>query len=442
MRDYDENVDFTNIKFVVDNDLCTCCGTCAGLCPESAIQMMESPGGLLLPRIDTERCTKCRICVLVCPGWKVEKIWPELTDAYKGQALSAFLVHAVDPQSRLESQSAGAVTALCGYLLSCGEVDGVLVTEMPVDGSLRPKPFIARSAEDLKKARGSKYCPTGSNAGLRRVNLEESIALVGLGCHIHGLRRAEMNMPNRVSNVKVAIGLICEGMMGFGSMDYLVEKSGLKRDEVESLRFKNKKFGGWPGDTSVKLFNGEERRVSKKHRLASKFGFGLPRCMLCWDKLNIGADITAGDPWGICNDKEGFNVLIARTEKGNKIVRNAISKGFLVGELLDIEMINRGQNIEVRRKSCSGSLNAWKEMGRLIPEVPFDFKIGNAKFRKKQQKLLNQKLEQVNSGTCEEAFKFGCRCIERARQKKLLSLVFWKKSIHRLIRQLRNIAGF
>ena len=113
-------MDQSNITFVVENDLCTCCGTCAGLCPESAISIQETSGGLLLPVIDEDKCTKCGVCVGVCPGWKVEQIWPDDADAFEGQFVQARLVYAADPEFRLECQSAGAVTALLGFLLEQG----------------------------------------------------------------------------------------------------------------------------------------------------------------------------------------------------------------------------------------------------------------------------------------------------------------------------------
>jgi Fe-S-cluster-containing hydrogenase component 2 len=44
---------------------CDFCGCCVGVCPEDAIELMESE-----IRIIDERCTNCRKCVWACP-WEV-----------------------------------------------------------------------------------------------------------------------------------------------------------------------------------------------------------------------------------------------------------------------------------------------------------------------------------------------------------------------------------
>ena len=51
------------------NELCTGCGTCAGMCPQNAINIViDEKKGIHLPRIDSEKCNKCGICYKVCPG--------------------------------------------------------------------------------------------------------------------------------------------------------------------------------------------------------------------------------------------------------------------------------------------------------------------------------------------------------------------------------------
>ncbi|MGA3244726.1 MAG: 4Fe-4S binding protein [Bacteroidota bacterium] len=44
---------------------CDFCGCCVGVCPEDAIELLESE-----IRIIDERCTNCRKCVWACP-WEV-----------------------------------------------------------------------------------------------------------------------------------------------------------------------------------------------------------------------------------------------------------------------------------------------------------------------------------------------------------------------------------
>lgn len=50
------------MKVEIDNEGCDFCGTCVGVCPADAIELMEST-----IRIDQERCTLCESCVDICP---------------------------------------------------------------------------------------------------------------------------------------------------------------------------------------------------------------------------------------------------------------------------------------------------------------------------------------------------------------------------------------
>lgn len=44
---------------------CDFCGCCVGVCPEDAIELMESKLSII-----EDRCTNCRKCVWACP-WEV-----------------------------------------------------------------------------------------------------------------------------------------------------------------------------------------------------------------------------------------------------------------------------------------------------------------------------------------------------------------------------------
>ena len=67
-------------KKVVDSALCTGCGTCVSMCPQSAIKLrIDGTKGVYFPEIDLEKCCLCRICYQVCPGHSVyyEQLIPE-----------------------------------------------------------------------------------------------------------------------------------------------------------------------------------------------------------------------------------------------------------------------------------------------------------------------------------------------------------------------------
>ncbi|MFC1483380.1 4Fe-4S binding protein [Candidatus Margulisiibacteriota bacterium] len=62
------DINLKTVDFVVDKWLCTSCGTCVGVCPVSAIDMVINKYGIYVPLIDKDVCTNCGLCVKVCPG--------------------------------------------------------------------------------------------------------------------------------------------------------------------------------------------------------------------------------------------------------------------------------------------------------------------------------------------------------------------------------------
>ena len=151
---------------VVEENLCHGCGTCAAACPRGAIQMAETPAGFLVPRIDSD-CTSCGLCLTTCPGAQfAERLLDGDADPFRGNVLGAWIARAVDERQFHDGQSAGVVTALLAHMMQSGACDGTLVVG-PVDQSKRPRPFVARSPEELGFAQGSKYCPCAVNAEVR-----------------------------------------------------------------------------------------------------------------------------------------------------------------------------------------------------------------------------------------------------------------------------------
>lgn len=50
---------------IIDEDLCTGCGTCADSCPEEAITVDD------VARVDEDKCLECGICVDECPNGSI-----------------------------------------------------------------------------------------------------------------------------------------------------------------------------------------------------------------------------------------------------------------------------------------------------------------------------------------------------------------------------------
>lgn len=171
--------------------LCTGCGTCYGICPRAAITIrLDARKGVYEFGIDRDKCTNCGLCYDCCPGHTVSIMPKDFSPI--GRFVECYSGHAANEDVRYNSSSGGLVTALLAYLVESKEIDGALVVRMSEGNPLEPEAFIARTVEELIGASGSKYCPVPANTALKEImEADGQYAVVGLPCHLHGVRLAE-----------------------------------------------------------------------------------------------------------------------------------------------------------------------------------------------------------------------------------------------------------
>jgi len=259
--------------------------------------MKETLGGLLHPKINETVCNNCGLCFKVCPGnHLLKKVEPQV-DPFKGEVLAAYCGKAVDQRTLKNGQSGGVATSLLFHLLDTQVIEKALVTEMAQDGSLVPVCHFTDEKQKIASAQGSKYCPVPLNSFLPKPELwkKNTFAVVGLPCHFHGI----FNILSVFQKLQgpLLIGLICERTLSFAAIDYLINISRTRKQNVRSVRFKDKLLGGWPGNVSITHKDNSIVAVESRHRMWCKNVFTPPRCYLCFDKMNLFADIVLGDAW-------------------------------------------------------------------------------------------------------------------------------------------------
>lgn len=359
-------VQTSHIAAITAAGLCCGCGTCAGLCPTGSAIMQETPGGLLRAAVKEDTCTGCGLCLKTCPGSHLAtKPDPGLMDGFRGPVISAWLAQAADDGDLLQGQSGGAVTALLIHGIRTGAFSAAAVTAMPADGSLRPATRLVTSERSIRDAQKSKYCPVAANTVLREIDrLAGKAAFVGLPCHVHGLMNAAAVIPRLRGKIAFVLGLFCTHVLSFAAMDALVAHSGTKRRSVKSLDFKNKRWRGWPGDTCVHDRAGRSVFVDGRVRLQMKCEFTPPRCRVCFDRLNVFADLSFGDPWLVANDPAGASVILVRSEAGARLLADAQAEGILKLREIRSDDVLAGQAIEAKKKEFARFSAAWRQLGR------------------------------------------------------------------------------
>ena len=370
------------ISSVVKNELCTGCGTCIALCPEEAIKLaIDKKEGIYIPKINEEKCNNCGICFKVCPGHEVDFkqlnldiFGKEPEDILIGNYLNCYIGHAIDYNIRYNSASGGLVSQLLISALEEGIIDGALVTRMKKDSPLEPEPFIARTKEEIIEAAKSKYCPVPANVALKEI-LEskegEKFAVVGLPCHIHGIRKAEQINKKLKEKIVLRIGIVCNHTPTFLATEFLLKKMKIKKEDIEKLDYRGE---GWPGGMKITTKNGNKIFVpyfsSGYWGIVFNSFFFPMRCISCNDKICGLSDVSFADAWmpELMKDNNiGTSLVISRNEISEEILNKAVIKEKIELKEVDENIPLKSQGLYVVKKRLNARIKILKIFGKKIP---------------------------------------------------------------------------
>lgn len=377
------------IAQVVDDELCTGCGTCAGVCPNGAIKMYIS-NGVYLPRIEWEKCNRCGICVASCPGYSVDSNRLNLAVFGKqpenmlvGNFLRCYVGHSNDESIRYNSSSGGIATEILIFALEKEIIDGALVVRMRKNKPLEPEPFIARTREEIICASKSKYCPVTLNEALKQILEEEGkFAVVGLPCHIQGIRKAEAFSKKLQKRIVLHIGLMCSHAITFTGIEFLLEKLHIKKEQVAKLDYRGK---GWPGSMTVQTKNHKSLSIpliggwNAYWPIFSSFFFAPMRCMMCSDQTNEFSDISLGDAWlpELKYEKSGESIVVTRTKMAEDVIARMNAAKLISMRSLSLEKVvfSQSSNLQFKKDDLVSRLQVLKwfglEIPRFTPELVF-----------------------------------------------------------------------
>lgn len=366
------------IDKVVDKGLCCGCGGCE-YASDGAIQMVNITHEGLRPEV-VDRSNESQWmdkAVAICPGHTLEHTYDRQSPDYIKEVMDGWgPVRAVwegwstDDEIRFAGSSGGAATALSLFGLEAGGMGAVLHTGADENEPHLNIPVMSHNRDELMKRTGSRYSPASPVAALGRVlEQEKPSVFIGKPCDVTAVQSAAKLDDKLDEKVGVTIAFFCAGTPSTQGTFAVMDKMGVPNPEsLKSFRYRG---NGWPGKATA-VFEGEDgdEKVSKmtyqqtwRDTLSRYVQW---RCRLCVDHTGEFADIAVGDPW-YRKPKEGelgSSLILARTERGERYIREAFERGYLHLEERSTKDLNASQETLMRtRGSVWGRKLVCKVMG-------------------------------------------------------------------------------
>ncbi len=337
------SIKVSTIQDVAERQLCCGCGACAYISSEK-IRMVDTLDYGRRPLVQAGSLPDPKLleAMRVCPGIELchtfdrsdPTLIPELIDGW-GPVREVWEGYAADPAIRFAGSSGGAATALALYCIERAGMYGVLHTAARSDIPYLNHTVLSRTRADLLAATGSRYAPASPCDGMRMIEeVPAPCVFIGKPCDVAGTDKARQLRPQLDLNVGLTIGIFCAGTPTTRGTLALLRRMGVDDPtRVVSLRYRG---NGWPGRTVVRLRtpDGEEERELTYEQ---SWGEVLTnhkqwRCNLCPDHTGEFADISVGDPWHRKPEpgESGRSLVLVRTEKGQRFLRDAIRDSFVV----------------------------------------------------------------------------------------------------------------
>jgi len=357
------------IAAVVIAGNCSGCGACCLL--DSGLEMQLNDNGYARPvRVGPSGPAAAQARFeRICPGVVVHAVRPEraVRDDSLGSAHESWQAWATDPQTRFLGSSGGALTAIVRWLLETGQVGEVVEATRAESDPSRTVSVTISTPSGALAAAGSRYAPV-SNAALAVIGRPDS-AFVGKPCEVAAIRALALQTGQPAP---LLLSFFCAGTPSQAATQGLADRlSG--GEPITDLWYRGH---GWPGSFTVTLVDGSRVSASYDQSWGRDLGPTTQwRCKICPDGVGESADIVAADYWEsdsdgypVFDEAEGVSALIARTERGHTIIRNAFEAGVIGGESLELSALAKVQPLQVeRRRTLLARMIGARLAGRAVP---------------------------------------------------------------------------
>lgn len=314
-----------SVSKIIESKKCFACGMCYSVCPADAITVNADKKSGFFNIAVSDKCVACKKCLSVCPANESREIDNNSIGEYK----SIFLAHSKNDKVRKMSTSGGVVNSIIRYIIENDVVKSAYIVKENIDCTFESEVIkIDKNNIDLllniPRSFASRYISYPVLSALKNED-KTDIAVVGTPCQINALAKYD------AENTILKIGIACSGATSYLATQIVKQK--LLSDNSKAHIFY--RGNGWPGCNSLVT---EHKTIETAHgksyfeKLYSSQIFRRKSCLDCYDHFAEQADISLFDFWNpqeMKTEKIGNSAVIVRTDKGQKILQNAIESNYI-----------------------------------------------------------------------------------------------------------------
>ena len=333
------------IEEVHKKGICQQCGGCVSFCNSMDYDVIGYSEPNSPPEFkNEENCLKCGICYHICPQTHV--LDQDLNKSFNlldfssmplGNTSDIYSCQSIDFELLHQGTDGGVVNSLLSYMFQENLIDGAIVAKTKAPFSREP--FFAESKEDLIGTSGLKL---GISKQLDEVQKRHSyssslpelnkhkfkkLAVVGTPCQIYTLRSMQNLGIIPSQNIEYCLGLFCYENFEFDQrkIEKFERDFNIRFEDIEKINIKK---------GLIIQLKGDKNRGSLIHiHFEDLKEYIRPACIACSDFTNVYADVSFG---GLASP-EKFTTTITRTEKGRKLIKEALKGGIISNIDLDSE---------------------------------------------------------------------------------------------------------
>ncbi|HPS87879.1 MAG TPA: Coenzyme F420 hydrogenase/dehydrogenase, beta subunit C-terminal domain [Spirochaetota bacterium] len=361
---------------VLQKNLCAGCGACVSLCPYFKTHKGRTAAMFQCTR-ESGRCSA------YCPktGVDLDRLSATVFNGtYAGDAIGNFKAVYVSQKGSSAGngnvQNGGTVSALMQFALKSGAVDSAVLTGRKGAVSV---PEIVTDPGKVFSYASSKYSTSPVVAGFNKAAAEgyAKIGFVGTPCAVTAMAKIRSN-PTELADFSDKTGIVV-GLFCTWALDtWGVEKTLKDKLDLASLQ----RVDIPPPPADVMTFTNIHKDVMLP---LDEIRASIPlACAYCHDMTAEFADISVGALE--IDGGKNRNVIIIRTDRGEKLYKDAVAAGYITGEPLPAGVMDglskASMNKKIRaftRLSDEKMLNGDAERPAVIINAPALGKIMNSK---------------------------------------------------------------